>query len=218
MELNNSGIELITKYFSEFTPTQLKQLAMLEDLYTEWNEKINVISRKDMEGLYMKHILHSMAIAAIVDFSEGKDVEILDIGTGGGFPGVPLAIMFPEVKFTLADSVGKKLKVIDAIVEATGINNITTRHTRVEEINNQKFDFIVSRAVAPIKDLWRWGRPLLKKGRNLESFKNGMFLLKGGDLAQEIFESNLRPHSYEISSIYEEDFFKEKFVLYCPLV
>jgi 16S rRNA (guanine527-N7)-methyltransferase len=216
MELNNQGLTLITNYFSDFSSIQLNQLDMLEGLYKEWNEKINVISRKDMEGLYLKHILHSMAIAAIVDFSEGENLEILDIGTGGGFPGIPLAIMFPEVKFTLADSIGKKLKVIDAIVEATGINNITTRHTRVEEITDKKFDFIVSRAVAPLKDLWKWGKPLLKKGRSMETFKNGMFLLKGGDLAQEIFESNLRPHSWEISSIYEEDFFKEKFVLYCP--
>jgi len=216
MELNNPGILLISKYFSDFSSIQLNQFEMLERLYNEWNEKINVISRKDMEGLYLKHILHSMAIAAIVDFSEGENLEILDIGTGGGFPGIPLAIMFPEVKFTLADSIGKKLKVIDAIVEATGINNVTTRHTRVEEINDKKFDFIVSRAVAPLKDLWKWGKPLLKKGRSMESFKNGMFLLKGGDLAQEIFESNLRPHSWEIGSIYEEDFFKEKFILYCP--
>ncbi|HKC35042.1 MAG TPA: 16S rRNA (guanine(527)-N(7))-methyltransferase RsmG, partial [Chitinophagaceae bacterium] len=156
-------MQIILKYFSEFTPVQLKQFAALESLYKEWNSKINVISRKDIDGLYEKHVLHSLAIAAAFQFEPG--MEILDIGTGGGFPGIPLAIFFPEVKFFLADSIAKKLKVVVAIAETLELKNVTTQHTRAEEIKNRKFDFVVSRAVAPLKDLWRWSKPLLKKSR-----------------------------------------------------
>src|SRR4026208_1231235 len=158
-------MQIILKYVSEFTPGQLKQFAALELLYKEWNSRINVISRKDIDGLYEKHVLHSLAIAAAFQFETG--MEILDIGTGGGFPGIPLAIYFPEVKFHLADSIAKKLKVVDAIAENLELNNITTQHIRAEEIKNRKFNFIVSRAVAPLKDLWKWSRPLLKKSHEL---------------------------------------------------
>src|SRR6187397_1280596 len=198
-------MEAILKYFSDFTPIQLKQFAALDPLYKEWNSKINVISRKDIDGLYEKHVLHSLAIAAAFQFEPG--MEILDIGTGGGFPGIPLAIFFPEVKFLLADSIAKKLKVVDAVVEALELKNVTTQHVRVEEIKNRKFDFVVSRAVAPLKDLWRWSKPLLKNSsynvenanREKMSLKSGLICLKGGDLAQEISDSGTKPKSIEIS-------------------
>src|SRR5690349_14641988 len=192
-------MDVILKYFSDFTPQQIEQFAALQPLYTEWNEKINVISRKDIQSLYENHVLHSLSIAAVADFKPGT--QIIDIGTGGGFPGVPLAIFFPDVHFHLVDSIGKKLKVVEAVVEAAGIENITTQHTRAEDIKNRKFDFAVSRAVAPLKDLWRWAKPLLKKGDNA-ALSNGLICLKGGDLAQEIYESGLRPKVVRISELF----------------
>src|SRR5437762_1293314 len=154
-------MEIILKYFSEFNETQLQQFAALDELYKDWNSKINVISRKDIDALYEKHVLHSLAIAAVIEFKAGT--QIIDIGTGGGFPGIPLAIFFPEVKFHLVDSINKKLKVVNEIADATGLTNVTTQHTRAEDIKDKKFDLVVSRAVAPLKDLWYWSRPLLKK-------------------------------------------------------
>jgi len=205
-------MDVILKYFSDFTPQQLQQFAALGSLYTEWNEKINVISRKDIQSLYENHVLHSLSIAAAVaGFASG--MQVIDIGTGGGFPGVPLAIFFPEVQFHLVDSIGKKLKVVEAVAEAAGIKNITTQHTRAEDIKNRKFDFAVSRAVAPLKDLWRWAKPLLKKG-NEATFSNGLVCLKGGDLAQEIYESNLKPNVVRISELFKEPYFEEKFLLH----
>jgi len=204
-------MDVILKYFSDFTPQQLQQFAALGSLYTEWNEKINVISRKDIQSLYENHVLHSLSIAAVAGFASG--MQVIDIGTGGGFPGVPLAIFFPEVQFHLVDSIGKKLKVVEAVAEAAGIKNITTQHTRAEDIKNRKFDFAVSRAVAPLKDLWRWAKPLLKKG-NEATFSNGLICLKGGDLAQEIYESNLKPNVVRISELFKEPYFEEKFLLH----
>ena len=204
-------MELILQYFSEFTEKQLQQFTALQGLYNEWNTKINVISRKDMDGLYLKHVLHSLAIATIIDFKPGT--QIIDIGTGGGFPGVPLAIFFPEVEFHLVDSIGKKLKVIEAVKEAIGLINVTTQHTRAEEIKNRQFDFAVSRAVAPIKDLWFWSKPLIKKGSDQE-LPNGLMCLKGGDLAEEISQSGLRPRLISIEEIFPEEFFREKYMLH----
>lgn len=209
-------MQLLEKYFTDFTAEQERQFAMLGELYGEWNEKINVISRKDIDSLYEKHILHSLAIAAIFDFSQAAGLKILDVGTGGGFPGVPLAIMFPNVSFTLVDSIGKKLKVVNAVSEGIGLKNLVTRHTRMEEIRGESFDFVVSRAVAPIKDLWNWSKHLISKERKLADFKNGMIFLKGGDLSAEISESRLRPHMWDISTIYSEPWFKEKYILYVP--
>ena len=211
---------MVLRYFSDFTPKQVEQFGALGELYTDWNAKINVISRKDIDSLYEKHVLHSLSIAAVFNFP--TQIQILDIGTGGGFPGVPLAIFFPEVKFHLVDSVGKKLKIIEAVKEAIGLENITTQHTRVEEIKNRKFDFVVSRAVAPLKELWSWSKPLLKNGSykmdgdNGEEtvFKSGLICLKGGDLKAEIAESATHPKRIEISSLFEEEYFKEKFLLY----
>ena len=202
-------MELILKYFADFTEKQLEQFRLLEPLYKEWNEKINVVSRKDIDSIYEKHVLHSLSIAASFDFTDG--MEIIDLGTGGGFPGVPLAIFFPEVKFHLVDSIAKKLKVIEAVAEGAGIKNITTQHSRIEDIKNRKF--VVSRAVAPLKDLWRWSKPLLKIKTQTE-FTPGLICLKGGDLAMEIQESNTRPKIMDIYSIFEEAFFKEKYLLY----
>jgi 16S rRNA (guanine527-N7)-methyltransferase len=204
-------MELLTKYFSDFTDKQLQQFAALENLYKEWNEKINVISRKDTGSIYLHHVLHSLTIATAFNFKPGT--EIIDIGCGGGFPGIPLAIFFPEVKFRLVDSIAKKLKVVDAVSEAIELKNITTQHTRAEDIKNRKFDFAISRAVAPLKELWIWGKPLLKKENN-NHFNNGLICLKGGDLHQEIFESNTKPRMMSVYDIFPEEYFKEKYMLY----
>src|SRR5215218_8662782 len=213
------GAEILSRYFSDFTSKQIDQFKALESLYKEWNAKINVISRKDIDSLYEKHVLHSLSIAAVFDFPPG--MEVIDIGTGGGFPGVPLAIFFPEVKFHLVDSINKKLKIIEAVKEAIGLDNISTQHTRAEEIKNRKFDFAVSRAVAPLKELLHWSSPLLKnsqfkvgEGAQQKVYKSGLICLKGGDLSQEISESGARPRMVEISSLFEEEYFREKYLLY----
>jgi 16S rRNA (guanine527-N7)-methyltransferase len=216
-------MELIKKYFADFDETQLRQLTALEALYKEWNSKVNVISRKDIDSLYEKHVLHSLSIAASFELLKG--MEVVDIGTGGGFPGVPLAIFFPDVKFHLVDSIGKKLKVVEDIAAAIGLANITVQHTRAEEIKNRKFDVAVSRAVAPLADLLRWSTPLLRKRKLVERksddevpVPNGLICLKGGDLAQEISQTNARPRLMEIHQIFEEEYFREKFIIYVPLV
>ncbi|MBL7699335.1 MAG: 16S rRNA (guanine(527)-N(7))-methyltransferase RsmG [Chitinophagaceae bacterium] len=215
-------MELITHYFGDFTPKQLQQFVALDELYKNWNSKINVISRKDEDSLYEKHILHSLSIAAIFDFE--KNMNVLDIGTGGGFPGIPLAIFFPEVQFYLADSIGKKIKVVQAVAEAVGLTNVSAHHTRVEEIKNKKFDVVVSRAVASLGDLWRWSKPLLKKrgeGRGERGedvvVPNGLICLKGGDLAQEISDSGSKPRVMEVYEIFDREVFREKYVLYVPV-
>ncbi|MDX1955784.1 MAG: 16S rRNA (guanine(527)-N(7))-methyltransferase RsmG [Chitinophagaceae bacterium] len=216
METSPSKLELISKYFADFTPEQWAQLSGLDSLYREWNEKINVISRKDIDSLYEKHVLHSLSIAALFDFKPGT--EIIDIGTGGGFPGIPLAIFFPECRFHLVDSIGKKLKVVEAVAEGIGLKNLTTEHTRAEAVKNRKFDFAVSRAVAPLGELWKWAKPLIRKNPtpnpDEETIAHGLICLKGGDLNQEIQESNTRPRLLEISELFEEEFFGEKFVVY----
>lgn len=212
-------MERLLHYFSDFSATQLRQLEMLEPLYREWNEKINVISRKDIDSLYEKHVLHSLAIAAVFSFAPGT--KIIDIGTGGGFPGIPLAIFFPQVEFLLVDSIGKKIKVVEAVAEAAGISNIRAAHLRAEEAQKQSFDFAVSRAVAPLRSLWQWGKPLLKKAENSikaevdgQMLGPGLICLKGGDLAAEISESGLKPMAWEIEQMFSETFFQEKFVLF----
>ena len=201
-------MELLEKYFLDLNERQKAQFAQLKGLYSYWNERINVISRKDIEQLYLHHVLHSLSIAAIAEWETGT--QVIDIGCGGGFPSVPLAIFFPEVQFYAVDSIAKKLKVVDAVCEIAGIKNITTQHTRVEEIKNKKFDYAISRAVAPLKDLWKWAGPLLVKKANQP---NGLICLKGGDLHQEIFESGVRPKMMSIYEIFPEEYFQEKFII-----
>lgn len=214
MEENKKQLELILKYFSDFSDFQINQFSLLKELYEDWNSKINVISRKDIDALYEKHVLHSLAIAAVAEFPTGS--KIIDIGTGGGFPGIPLAIFFPEVQFHLVDSIGKKLKVVEEVANTIGLKNVTTQHCRAEEIKNRKFDYALSRAVAPLKDIWQWTKPLLKK--TPDSFPaNGLFCLKGGDLNIEISESVVRPKMMKVSDIFEEEFFKEKYILHIKL-
>ena len=208
----SKGLEIVLQYFAEFTPGQLKQFEALAPLYQEWNAKINVISRKDIDSLYEKHVLHSLAIAAAFSFTPG--MEVIDIGTGGGFPGIPLAIFFPETRFHLVDSIGKKLKVVDAVRDAIGLTNVTTQHTRAEEIKNKKFDLAVSRAVAPLNDLHTWSRPLLRKPR--PGNPSGLICLKGGDLSAEISESHTRPRIMEVYELFPLNEFREKYLLNVP--
>ncbi len=203
-------MDTILKYFTEFTLSQKQQFEQLLPLYKDWNEKINVVSRKDIDQLYLHHVLHSLSIAAIVEFKKGT--SIIDIGCGGGFPGIPLAIFFPEVKFHLVDSIGKKLKVVNEIAATIGLQNLTTQHTRAEEIKNRKFDFAISRAVAPLNELWTWAKPLIKPA-GINEMANGLICLKGGDLHQEISESKTRPKLMSIYDIFPEEYFKEKYVL-----
>ncbi|WP_018628516.1 16S rRNA (guanine(527)-N(7))-methyltransferase RsmG [Niabella aurantiaca] len=215
-------MDVLQRYFDDFTPVQLEQFKALEGLYKDWNEKINVISRKDIDGLYEKHVLHSLSIAAVFNFQPGT--QVVDLGAGGGFPGVPLAIFFPGVTFLLVDSIGKKLKVVDAVSEAIGLKNLQTRHCRIEDVKDKKFDFVVSRAVAPLKDLWQWSKPLIRKDpakhttRLIEKGDHapGLICLKGGDLTEEIFESGTRPHIMAINDLFPEPFFEEKYLVYVP--
>ena len=225
MEKAEEKLELITKYFSDFTDKQLEQFRALEKEYREWNSKINVISRKDEESLYEKHVLHSLSIAAAFSFQPGMNV--MDLGTGGGFPGIPLAIFFPDVHFHLVDSIGKKIKVVQAVAEALKLQNVSAQHGRAEEIRNRKFDVIVSRAVAPLGDLWKWSKPLIETKKKRENagrdmtangdqlpVPHGLICLKGGDLSKEIAESECRPRIMEVYDIFGEEWFKEKFILY----
>ena len=207
-------MDLLKKYFSDFTPLQERQFEALAGVYRNWNDKINVISRKDMDSFYEHHVLHSLAIATQFNFKNKSD--IMDLGTGGGFPGIPLAVLFPEVNFHLVDSINKKLQVALAVADELEIKNITTQHTRAEEIKNRKFDVVVSRAVAPLKDLWHWSKPLLKKHVPSDDSPNGLVCLKGGDLSQEIFESKCKPYVWEIEKIFKEEYFRNKYLIYQP--
>jgi 16S rRNA (guanine527-N7)-methyltransferase len=208
-------MELIQKYFTDFSGKQIEQYAALKEIYVDWNSKINVISRKDMDNFYEHHVLHSLAIAAKFEFA--KEMNVMDLGCGGGFPGIPLAIMFPETNFHLVDSINKKLKVVAAISATIGLQNLTIQHARAEDIKNRKFDAVVSRAVAPLKDLWQWSKPLIQKRKNDNpEIPNGLICLKGGDLASEIFESGCKPMVWEIEKIFPNEFFTEKYLLYIP--
>ena len=202
------SVSLILKYFPEITDEQKQQFEKLEKLYTEWNEKINVISRKDMDGLYEKHILHSLGIAKVMPFAD--DTKVLDVGTGGGFPGIPLAILFPEVSFTLIDSIGKKIKVVEAVSEGLGLKNVTAVHGRAEKLK-EKFHFVVSRAVTQMPEFLRWLKGKFEKEQFNERH-NGVLYLKGGDLAEEL--AGLRCEIFQLKNYFEEEFFDTKKVVY----
>ena len=202
-------MELISTYFPNLTNKQLLQFSKLKVLYKEWNSQINVISRKDMDYLYLKHVLHSLAIAKVINFVDGT--KILDIGTGGGFPGIPLAIMFPNVDFLLVDSIGKKIKDVNSIVTAVGLKNIRLEHKRAEQVTGQ-FDFVVSRAVTSIKIFQSWIIDRVSKNHKNILF-NGVICLKGGDLSEE-FKGIKNVEIYEICNFFKEDFFGTKKVIY----
>ncbi|MCX6276089.1 MAG: 16S rRNA (guanine(527)-N(7))-methyltransferase RsmG [Bacteroidetes bacterium] len=204
------GVDLLTHYFPALSQTQLEQFDLLLPLYKEWNEKINVISRKDIDQLYERHVLHSLGIAKVVSFADGT--KVIDAGTGGGFPGIPLAILFADVQFHLVDSIGKKIKVVDEVVSALQLKNVTTEHGRVEG-RGQKFDFAVSRAVAPLDEMIYWLKPLISKGES-GSLPNGMLFLKGGDLKEEITAAGKNVKIFELKDFFKEEFFAEKKVLY----
>ena len=202
--------ELIEKYFPGITPRQREQFAALEPLYAEWNAKINVVSRKDFDQLYLRHVLHSLAIAKVCRFEAGA--RILDVGCGGGFPSVPLAIMFPEARFTAADSIGKKITVVRGVCEGAGIANIDARNVRVEQIG-EKFDYVVSRAVTEMPAFVKWIRGKVERGRR-GTLDNGILYLKGGDLAAELAATRMKWREYAISEFFDEDFFETKKVVY----
>lgn len=206
-------MEVILKYFPNLTELQKKQFAALYDLYLDWNSKINVISRKDIQNLYVHHVLHSLGIAKVARFTEGT--KILDVGTGGGFPGVPLAIFFPETEFLLIDSIGKKIKVATEVSQAIGLKNINFRHCRVEE-EKGKFDFVVSRAVMPLADLIKIVRKNISTTQR-NALPNGVICLKGGELEGEIQPFRKYAEIDELKTFFDEEFFKTKKVVYVPL-
>lgn len=203
----------ILKYFPRLTAAQIDKFAALQDLYEDWNAKINVISRKDIENLYEHHVLHSLGIAKVLQFKPGT--TLLDVGTGGGFPGIPLAILFPECRFTLIDSIGKKIKVATAVKEAIGLQNVEAKHLRVQD-EKAKFHFVVSRAVMPLADLVS----LTKKNIAKEQFNalpNGLICLKGGELNEEIRPFKHLASEYQLSDYFKEEYFKTKKAVYVPL-
>jgi len=206
-------MEQILKYFPNLTDIQKAQFEALYALYIEWNGKINVISRKDIENLYVHHVLHSLAIAEILHFQCGT--TILDVGTGGGFPGIPLAIMFPETKFVLIDSIGKKIKVGTEVATAIGLKNITLKHLRVQD-ENDKYDYVVSRAVMPLDDLIKLVKKNISK-KQKNAIPNGLICLKGGELQHEVLPYKHIADLYEISDYFDEEFFKTKKAVYVPL-
>jgi len=206
-------MELILKYFPNLTDIQKTQFEALYGLYTEWNAKINVISRKDIENLYEHHVLHSLAIAEIIQFKAGTSV--LDVGTGGGFPGIPLAIMFPEVNFVLIDSIGKKINVATEVANAIGLKNVILKHMRLQE-EKEKFDFVVSRAVMPLGDLIKLIKNNINK-KHINALPNGLICLKGGELVQEIQPYKKVAELFEVSDYFTEEYFTTKKAVYIPM-
>jgi len=203
-------LEQLFAYFPDLSEAQREQLQALEGLYTDWNARINVISRKDMDSFYLHHVLHSMAIAKVQAFVPGS--RILDVGTGGGFPGIPLAILFPETQFLLVDSIGKKIKVVQEVSQAIGLKNLEARHQRAEEVKG-KFDFVVSRAVTRMAPFYGWVKGKFET-RQQHELANGILYLKGGDLMEELDECGQPYTLYPISRYFKEDFFETKMVVH----
>ncbi|WP_298536075.1 16S rRNA (guanine(527)-N(7))-methyltransferase RsmG [uncultured Algibacter sp.] len=205
-------MELVLKYFPDLTEDQIEKFKKLESLYQDWNLKINVVSRKDIDELYMRHVLHSLGIAKVISFKDGS--KLLDVGTGGGFPGIPLAILYPECSFHLVDSIAKKLKVVDEVVAGLGLTNVKTTHSRVEAIDDT-YDFIVSRAVAAMPTFVHWVKGKIAKKQN-HDLKNGILYLKGGDLSEELKDYRTTT-IYNLSDYFSEDFYETKKVVHLPL-
>lgn len=206
-------MDIILKYFPELTERQREQFAALLPLYEEWNAQINVISRKDMEHFYEHHVLHSLAIAKVMRFAPMS--EILDVGTGGGFPGVPLAVMFPDARFTLIDSIGKKIKVVSDVIDRVGLQNSKAMQIRAEQLDGE-FDFVVSRAVTTLGEFVPWVKKKISKSQ-YNPLRNGILYLKGGDLTNELFTFRHKVKTWDISDFFEEEFFETKKVIYLPL-
>jgi 16S rRNA (guanine527-N7)-methyltransferase len=205
-------MNLILKYFPNLTEDQINKFEKLESLYQDWNLKINVVSRKDIDELYIRHVLHSLGIAKVIEFKPGS--ELLDVGTGGGFPGIPLAILFPDCSFHLVDSIAKKLKVVDEVVAGLGLTNVKTTHSRVEDIDG-KYDFIISRAVAAMPTFVHWVKGKIAKDQK-HDLKNGILYLKGGDLSEELKDYRTTT-IYNLSDYYSEDFYETKKVVHLPM-
>jgi 16S rRNA (guanine527-N7)-methyltransferase len=205
--------ELIKKYFPSISPVQLEQFEQLPVLYAEWNEKINVVSRKDIDNLMLHHVLHSLAIAKFIGFKDGT--EILDVGTGGGFPGIPLAILFPNSQFTLIDSIGKKIKVVNGVAESLGLSNVVAIHGRAEDLE-QDFEFIVSRAVTRLTPFYYWVHKKVSPN-HFHTMRNGLICLKGGDLEEELAEFGKKHKLHELYEVFDEEFFETKKLVYVPM-
>ena len=205
-------MESILTYFPDLSEVQKEQFAKLDDCYRYWNSQINVVSRKDIDQLYERHVLHSLGIAKVLAFRPGS--EVLDVGTGGGFPGIPLAILFPETKFHLIDAIGKKIKVVEAVAEALGLDNVKATHGRAEKVK-ERYDFVVSRAVTNMPDFVKWTRQKIKRN-SIHKLENGILYLKGGDLTEEL-KSFPNATLYRLSDYFEEDFFDTKKVVHLPL-
>ncbi|MGR6087000.1 MAG: 16S rRNA (guanine(527)-N(7))-methyltransferase RsmG [Arcticibacter sp.] len=206
------GISIITKYFKSLDDLQLQRFADLGEMYATWNERVNLVSRKDIAHLYERHILHSLSIARFINLKPGANV--MDLGTGGGFPGIPLAIFFPEVQFTLVDSIAKKLRVVEDLVQVLGLRNVNPMVGRAENLRGN-FDFVVSRAVAPLADLYTWsGKSIAKKQQH--AMPNGIICLKGGDLREELLPFKNRVEVHKIHDWFDEEFFETKRLVYLP--
>jgi len=206
-------MDLINKYFPNLTEAQRNHLIQLDELYRFWNAQINLISRKDIDNLYLHHILHSLSLAKIISFKKGS--KILDVGTGGGFPGIPMAIMFPDVQFHLVDSIGKKIKVVNEVTKALGLTNVSAEQVRAEQLKD-KYDFIVSRAVTTLPEFYSWVQGKTSK-RKLHKIDNGIFYLKGGDITAEIEPFKKKATVFSISDFYTEEYFETKKIIYLPM-